>query len=526
MRLKYKVNLLSLGILVVVGTSITGAAVLTIERLTYSFNRKLMSAEVSHLVSRARMADTVLVESGVGHVDSYVRKAQNDLLNVLQEYSYGRTGQLIIVDLADGRRLLPRSDGETVFDKECLGIIRGQGMGVRECLHEGARRFFFYELFPRWNWALILSVDKGEIFAERDAFLRQVTMILVLGVILGFLTFMRFTSIIEDSIQQLSRAALSLGPGGTGASLPVIHTKDEIGELARAFRTMSERLNAAHEHLQAQTDALQETNLRLQREITGHKETGAKLEQLNRLLEQRVWERTAQLKAANDELEAFSYSVSHDLRAPLRSIDGFSKALLDDYGEILGGDGQQFLHRVRRASQRMAQLIDDLLKLSRITRGEMIRKPVNLSLLAREILTGLQQADPARTVSFDLQENVFAEGDGRLLQVVMENLLGNAWKFTAQRRQATIAFGVAGQGTLPDGTIIEGPVFFVRDNGAGFDPAYADKLFGVFQRLHHESEFPGTGVGLATVQRIIQRHSGRIWAEGKPDGGATFYFTL
>jgi len=225
-----------------------------------------------------------------------------------------------------------------------------------------------------------------------------------------------------------------------------------------------------------------------------------------------------QLETANKELEAFSYSVSHDLRAPLRSIDGFSLALLEDYGDKLDNEGRDYLERVRGATQHMAQLIDDMLNLSRVTRSEMRHEIAHLSAMAREIGEGLRKTQPEREVEFIIAENVTATGDERLLRVVMQNLLGNAWKYTGKHARARIEFGVKDEGGKP--------VFYVRDDGAGFNIAYADKLFGVFQRLHRRGKFPGTGVGLATVQRIIHRHGGRVWAEGEVEKGATFYFTL
>ncbi len=235
-------------------------------------------------------------------------------------------------------------------------------------------------------------------------------------------------------------------------------------------------------------------------------------------LEQRVAERTAELAAVNKELESFAYSVSHDLRAPLRGIDGFSYVLQEDYADKLDATGQDYLRRVRAASQRMGQLIDDMLKLSRVTQGEMRRERVDLSRLAQEIADELREKQPERAVEFVIEPDLDADGDARLLQVVLENLLGNAWKFTARHPRARIEFGVAER----DG---ERP-FFVRDDGAGFDMAYADHLFGAFQRLHRVTEFEGIGIGLATVQRIINRHGGRVWAEGAMEQGATFYFTL
>jgi PAS domain S-box-containing protein len=235
--------------------------------------------------------------------------------------------------------------------------------------------------------------------------------------------------------------------------------------------------------------------------------------------EQRVIDRTTALEAANRELEAFSYAVSHDLRAPLRSINGFSQALLEDAAARLDEQDKDYLTRIRGATQRMAQLIEALLALSRITRAELQREDLDLSAMAKAIAADLQGQEPMRHVAFVIAEGLRATGDPRLLRVGLENLLGNAWKFTAKRPQACIEVGRL---TQPDGIL----AFFVRDNGAGFEMAYADKLFAPFQRLHRTAEYEGTGIGLATLQRIIYRHGGRTWAEGAVDQGATFYFTL
>ena len=238
---------------------------------------------------------------------------------------------------------------------------------------------------------------------------------------------------------------------------------------------------------------------------------------LNEQLEQRVEQRTAQLQEANRELEAFSYSVSHDLRAPLRGIDGFSQALEEDYGKLLDDTAKTYLHRIRAGANRMGELIDDLLHLSRVARSALTKDKVNLSGVARQVLLKLQQAQPERRVTLQIQDGTQVEGDRRLLTVALENLLGNAWKFTQHQAHPCIEFGMK-QG--------DPQVYYVRDNGAGFDMAYANKLFVPFQRLHDHNEFEGTGIGLATVQRIIHRHGGRIWAEGEEGSGATFYFTL
>ena len=239
---------------------------------------------------------------------------------------------------------------------------------------------------------------------------------------------------------------------------------------------------------------------------------------LNDELEQRVKDRTAQLEASNRELEAFCYSVSHDLRAPLRGIDGWSLALLEDYREKFDEKGRQYLQRVRADTQRMGQLIDDLLLLSRVARGPIQRSPVDLTATAQRVVARLREAEPERRVEFAIQPGLTAHGDARLLEIVLSNLLGNAWKFSRARPLARVEFGRT--------EMDSGPAFFVRDNGVGFDMTYAQKLFGVFQRMHKASEFPGTGIGLATVQRVIQRHGGRVWAEAQVDRGATFYFTL
>ena len=251
------------------------------------------------------------------------------------------------------------------------------------------------------------------------------------------------------------------------------------------------------------------------RDVTQAREAEEAINTLNADLRRRA----TQLENANRELEAFSYSVSHDLRAPLRSISGFSQVLTEDYADRLDAEGQDYLKRIGDASQRMAQLIDDLLDLSRLSRGEVRRARVDLSVLAQAVIADLAAAHPERRVDVNIAPGLTAEADPHLVRTVLVNLLGNAWKYSSRKAHAHVAFGTT---TDEDGQ----PAFFVRDDGAGFDMAYADKLFGAFQRLHGMKDFPGTGVGLATVQRIVHKHGGRVWAEGVVDGGATFYFTL
>jgi len=300
---------------------------------------------------------------------------------------------------------------------------------------------------------------------------------------------------ISKPLDELTKGAEIIGKGDLEHKVE-IKTKDELGQLAATFNEMTANLKK----ITASRDELD-------REITVRKRAEESLQKAN-----------TELAAVNKELEAFAYSVSHDLRSPLRSIDGFSQALIEDYPDRLDEQGKDYLQRVRSATQRMGVLIDDLLSLSRVTRSEMRQEMVDLSVLAWSIAEELQETQPERQVAFVIAPGLTASGDSQLLRLLVENLLGNAWKFTGLHPKARIEFGV---------TQVNGKdTFFIRDDGSGFDVTYADKLFGVFQRLHSQEEFPGTGVGLATVQRIAHRHGGQVWAEGKVEEGATFYFTL
>jgi light-regulated signal transduction histidine kinase (bacteriophytochrome) len=248
--------------------------------------------------------------------------------------------------------------------------------------------------------------------------------------------------------------------------------------------------------------------------LRGYREANARLLTAN----QELREAKVAVESANRELEAFSYSVAHDLRAPLRSLNGFGLILLEDYAEKLDEEGRRCLQHIRDSAREMAQLIEDLLKLSHVTRGEFQREQVNLTNIALTIAARLQKEQPARRVDFVIVDGLTDEGDARLLAIALENLIGNAWKYSSKRAEARIDVGV----TVRNGR----RAYFVRDNGAGFEMTHADKLFGVLQRLHSAAEFEGTGIGLAPVQRIIRRHGGHIWAEAKVDEGATFHFTL
>lgn len=291
--------------------------------------------------------------------------------------------------------------------------------------------------------------------------------------------------------------------GGRFDTSGATRADDEINDVARAFQKMTENL----------------TKVMVSREeLAKEVETRRQAEQQAREYADSLRKRSSELAAVNRELETFAYSVSHDLRAPLRSMTGFCQALVEDYGERLDATGKDYVRRISAASRRMGQLIDDLLALSRVTRTDIRRGKVDLSGLARTIAEQLRQAEPGRDVEFKIQPDVVAEGDETLLRTALENLIGNAWKYSAHKPHATIEFGTAPNGAEP--------TYYVRDDGIGFDMAHADKLFKPFQRLHSSTEFDGTGIGLASVANIVRRHGGRIWAESRPGAGTTMRFTL
>ncbi len=296
-----------------------------------------------------------------------------------------------------------------------------------------------------------------------------------------------------------------------------------IGMIA-TLTNITERKKAEKQVLAVQTELKEllnisdQSRLALLSVLEDQKKVEDKIRLLNIDLEQRVLDRTAQLEAANQELEAFSYSVSHDLRAPLRALDGFSSALMMDYKDQLNDQGVHYLNRIKDASKRMGQLIEDLLNLSRVTRQDFSRTKVNLSEMVNTICGELQERESNRKIKLEIEEGIFVMADFKLIKIAMENLLQNAFKFTGKLDQAIIRFGVKKSDNKK--------IYFISDNGVGFNMAYAEKLFSPFQRLHGMNEFPGTGIGLVTVQRIITRHGGRIWPEAIENQGVTFYFTM
>lgn len=318
----------------------------------------------------------------------------------------------------------------------------------------------------------------------RESLIIDIAVASVALLVMGLLSWLIVRSAVR-SLRAVAEGVARLAQGELGQPIEIL-TDDEFGALAREANRTAERLR---EYLEQERALLDEA----QRQ-TRAAETAAK------------------------ELESFSYSVSHDLRAPLRAIDGFSQAIAEDEAERLSPKGLDYLRRVRAAAQRMAELIDDMLRLSRVSRAEFKKERVDLAQIAASVIADLRRADPDRAVTFVIADEIPAEADARLIKITLENLLGNAWKFTSKTSSPRIEIGIE----ETDGE----RVYTVRDNGAGFDMKYADALFGAFRRLHSDKEFPGTGIGLATVQRIIQRHGGRIWAEAAVGEGATFWFTL
>ncbi len=349
-----------------------------------------------------------------------------------------------------------------------------------------------WRYLPSLRWGLVSKINTDEalqpVFDLRRHIIIADIVIFAVGSFFAFF----FAARLTDPIRRLQKGA-ELIRGGDLDHRVSTSSKDEIGQLSRAFDDMT---------------------VTLKKTIDQHRLSEEEVRRLNEALRLYV----AQLESSNSELEAFAYSVSHDLRSPLRSIEGFSLALLEDYSDKLDSAGKDYLSRVRNAAVRMGQLIDDLLKLSRVTRSEMTRERTDLSMIARSIADNLKKQHPERTAQFIIADGLTAYCDTRLITVVMENMLANAWKFSEKSLRTVIEFGTAEKNGER--------AFFVSDNGAGFDMQYAGKLFSPFQRLHRTDDFPGTGIGLATVKRIINRHGGKVWIEAEEGKGATVYFTL
>jgi signal transduction histidine kinase len=323
---------------------------------------------------------------------------------------------------------------------------------------------------------------------------------------------------IKEIITALQNKTSQATSQTTAPSIPSADSMAELAVMRDYSQLLVRKLEEKNTDLEQTREKLIASNQELMSRSEALERTTEELRQANDVIETRVQQRTAELKAANKELESFSYSVSHDLRAPLRAVDGFASMLMNHSGATLDETGRRYLRQIGDAATRMSQLIEAMLDLAKFSRKELARRRIDLSALTAEILKRFQQADPNRKAELSIAPDLRVDGDAALTRVALENLLDNAWKYTARREVARIAFGVERRNGRTE--------FFVRDNGAGFDMAYSDKLFGVFQRLHSEADFPGIGVGLATVRRIIERHGGYIRAEAQVDQGATFYFTF
>lgn len=354
---------------------------------------------------------------------------------------------------------------------------------------DGIKRLYYVATPKNTDWRIIVGVPL-ESFVKSSTMINSPYLVsIITATILGLILAILLGHRLSGNISNIVAGIKSIGDGNLGHRLK-LEGRDELADIAEYFNEMAEKQQ------------------QYEREIKG----------INAQLELRVKERTAQLVAANKELDSFSYLVSHDLQAPLRSISGFSDILLEEYGDKLETQVKDCVERIHKASTRMGSLINELLQLSQINRSELHRQIVNLSEMALQIAEDLRQSKPERQVDFRISAAITADADTILIRSVLENLLGNAWKFTQYAANPVITFDAKQE----NGTTI----YFVKDNGAGFNQEYAGKLFSPFQRLHASSEFEGTGIGLASVQGIIHRHGGKIWAEGKEGESATFYFTL
>jgi signal transduction histidine kinase len=390
-------------------------------------------------------------------------------------------------------------------------FIEGSGLTAFKIASEYIIILFFLA-------SLVLLVRQRELF-DRAVF--RLMVVAALAAVMSELAFTRYVSVFGPA-NMIGHFFLLASTLCIYRAIVVTGMAEPSRLLFRDLRLSEEALQKAHDELELRvrerTAELARANEELEKEVAERRRAEVSLKKLNEELEQRVAARTSELEAANRELEAFSYSVSHDLKAPLRTIDGFAQAIEEEQDGRLDDSGKHYLRRVRTAAERMSQLIDALLNLSRQSRGDMRPSVVDMGKLAKTIAEEFAKSEPARKAAFIIPDGITVQGDAVMLRAALENLLGNAWKFTRLCESPRIEFGMERN----NGSI----VYFVRDNGAGFDMAYADRLFKAFQRLHSAEEFPGIGIGLATVQRIIHRHGGRIWAEGEPGKGAAFYFTL
>jgi len=452
----------------------------------------------------------------------------------------GQTGETVIASKEEGRFVFLtnlRHDPEAAFNiqgemgaPEAISmqhaLLQEAGYGISVDYRQ-KEVLAVWKFIPLWNWGMVVKMDEVEAFASINTYLIymwQITVLALVGIVALAIYIARLVS---QPILELVEVSAEISSGNMdvkAGNLGIVELSTLSGSFNEMTASLGEAIRNRDSEISRRVDAQEELDQNANRLISANADLQAKIERLDKSRKAMFFmigdvnRVSKNLAAVNLELEAFSYSVSHDLRTPLRALDGFSNALLDDYADQLDAQGKDFLNRICAASQRMSTLIDDLLGLSRITRQEMKIGPVDLSQMVQTIVDELKEREPERPVEMVIEPAIKTTGDKRLLEVMLVNLLGNAWKFTAKKSSTRITFGST--------RIKDRKTLFLRDNGAGFDMAYADKLFGAFQRLHANHEFEGSGIGLATVQRIINRHGGTVWAEAKVDEGATFFFTL
>lgn len=504
----------------------------------------------------------LLREAKMDKVKSYIESYQQEAENDARVISKAKGGHIFALNDSGQLVFSTHNHAPASLEQTWKHLSRDVALQNTDIIvtgqleDEGYNNVYAARYFKPWGWVVFHSVPKKGIDTLVNTILQFTFGMIVLCAFGGSLIIYIFSKIyLVRPIDKLKDAATNITIHKKTITIAV-DSKDEFGSLARSMEGMSqaiyeykaerkkaensllekqEELQKSRKELKRHRDSLEqlvedrtfelnEINKQLQQEIIEHKQTEDELKKHREHLEEMVSNRTIELVSINKELEAFSYSVSHDLRAPLRGIDGWSLALQEDYASQLDEKGRGYLDIVRGETQRLGILIDDLLQLSRVTRGELQREQVDLSALALSVVERIKEENPDRQLEFDITPGLMADADPRLLEVVFTNLLGNACKFTSSRPVARIEIG--NTVACDPASQVEQKVFFVRDNGVGFDMAHSDKLFGAFQRLHSASEFPGIGIGLATVQRIIGRHGCRIWAEAKPNEGASFYFTL
>jgi signal transduction histidine kinase len=440
--------------------------------------QRRQTAEIARALNDLRLVTFEYILHRQPRAREQEREVANRLQRLLEHDPFARTEQTeVLNDLRESTSTTHRMFAELLTTSATDGTAP-QDEAVRRFEAQLSSRLLILQQESLTDAFVLADFATERIHAAQ----RRVVLVIVAGLGLIAATTVIAAWLIHRGvlgpIGRLQQATREVAAGNWNFKLD-ISAQDEIGEMSRNFDAMTQTL----------------------------RESFAQIERKNQ-----------ELATLNKEIEAFSYSVSHDLRGPLRSMDGFSMALLEDYGERLDDEAKDYLRRIRAASQRMGRLIDELLGLSRVTRAELSVKSVNLSVIAREIAESLEQQQPDRAVQWVIDDGMTVQADRSLMQIAMQNLLENAWKFTGKTDKPVIRVGMVEHDGKKD--------CFVADNGVGFDMNYADRLFGAFQRLHHESEFAGTGIGLAIVQRIFNRHDGRIWVHAKPGHGATFFFNL